>query len=95
MTDLEKYELINSTKSVEQLMEAVSKIGPIQGSKEEFSVENIHGSIRLIMLRPYYPYYNQLTRKFGLRQQMIYLMTYKKYDRLGLESGASFETKNN
>lgn len=96
MTDLEKYELINSTKYVSELVEAIEKIGPVKGTKREYSVDELKAAIDIVKQHPYYPYLNTLTRTYGIRQQMLYLVTYRKLDKpVEPNVGSSFETENN
>jgi hypothetical protein len=95
MTELEKYELINSTETFEELKSAVEKIGPIMGRGREWTVQHMIGAISVIedtetvvSIRDFYSpaqgvhgfcVFNTLTRSYGLRQQAIYLKLYKPY----------------
>lgn len=82
MTDFEKFELINSTESLEALKEAIIKIGglkaEIQGRTRVWPVSRILEGIETA--KNYfngtsYPYgLNSVTRNFGIRQQLLYLL---------------------
>lgn len=78
LTDLEKYDRVNSAESIEELEEAIKLIdngtGWIQGRSNTFTTEHqvaavgpvVRGSIDAA----------NLTRMFGIRQQALYLKHY-------------------
>jgi hypothetical protein len=81
MTDLEKFQLVNSCETAEDLVSAIKQIadpetGKIQGRVKEFSAKKMAGYVILVV--------NQelpaelLTREFGIRQQALYLRYYIK-----------------
>lgn len=76
MTELEKYELVNKAESMQQLEEAITKIGDsglIMGRNKPFKTEQQVAAVQAICNG--YPA-NLLTRQYGIRQQMLYLMHY-------------------
>lgn len=80
MTDLEKYELVNSCGSIQELQDAILKIGEagmIEGRKRYFDAENMANWVPAIVKENGYP--NHLTRKWGIRQQALYLKEYKLF----------------
>lgn len=75
MEELEKYELINSAESVEALKEAITKIGDIKIRKGDvWSSETMCEGIDNILLSK--SPFNRVTRQYGIRQQLMYLMHY-------------------
>lgn len=80
MTDLEKFELVNSCESIKELQDAILKIGEsgwIEGRKRIFDAENMANWVPAIVKENGYP--NYLTRKWGIRQQALYLKEYKLF----------------
>ncbi len=77
MTELEKYELINSSETIEQLKEAIIKIGDIQISNGNiWSSEKMNLRIdSVINGQPY----NMVTRNYGIRKQLLYLNHYGEF----------------
>lgn len=79
MTDLEKYELVNSCETVEALEAAIltftdPETGRIQGRRRNFDGATMASSVRPIVEGNGWP--NSLTREFGIRQQALYLKYY-------------------
>lgn len=75
MTELEKYETINKTETVEELENAVDLVWPsdyIDGMTRKFDKEKMKGYIKGIVDSSI-EQANVLTRKYGLRQQALYL----------------------
>ena len=80
MTELEKYELVNSCESIKELQNAILKIGEsgmIEGRKRIFDAENMANCVPTIVKENGYP--NYLTRKWGIRQQALYLREYELF----------------
>lgn len=80
MTELEKYELVNSCESIKELQNAILKIGEsgmIEGRKRIFDSEKMANWVPVIIKENGYP--NYLTRKWGIRQQALYLREYEKF----------------
>ena len=80
MTELEKYELVNSCESIQELQNAILKIGEsglIEGRKNIFSSKTMANWVPVIVKENGYP--NYLTRKWGIRQQALYLREYKLF----------------
>lgn len=80
MTDLEKFELVNSCESIKELQNAILKIGEsglIEGRKRIFDAEKMANCVPTIVKENGYP--NYLTRKWGIRQQALYLREYKLF----------------
>lgn len=84
MTDLEKYNRVNSCETIEELCECIRKFstnkGAISGRTRVFMSES--------MVKNAIEYYddntnqvppNGVTRVFGLRQQLMYLKYYKPF----------------
>lgn len=72
MTDLEMWEAVNASKTVEELKEAISNYGSITISNGEvWNSEFMNLGIDLICLEQ--APYNRVTRKFGIRQQLYFL----------------------
>lgn len=73
MTDLEKYNKVNQTESLQELAEVIRGFAPngnIQGRARKFSSE-----LMAIACENYSLFYhNTLTREFGIRQQAIMLL---------------------
>ena len=80
MTELEKYELVNSCETIKELQDAILKIGEsgmIEGREKIFDSEKMAAWVPFIVKENYYP--NSLTRKWGIRQQALYLREYSKF----------------
>ncbi len=79
MTDLEKYEAVNKSNSLEELAQVIESFadenGVIQGRTRGFPAGKMADYCRNY---PDYPR-NTLTREFGIRQQAMYLEYYGKY----------------
>jgi len=89
MDELTKWELINSSETIESLQEAILKIGTenngfIKGRSKEWDAELqvmyvkyvVEDSYPLIEQKIIGP--NLLTRSYGIRQQALYLKHYSK-----------------
>lgn len=78
MTDLEKYQLINSCETVEDLEKAILAFqesdGSISGRTRDFNAERMASYVKGVVTEGLVP--NFLTRKFGIRQQALYLRYY-------------------
>jgi hypothetical protein len=73
MTELEMWEAVNASKTVEELKEAITKYGNITISTGEvWTPEFMNSGIDLIVAN--LAYYNRVTRKFGIRQQLYFLL---------------------
>jgi len=75
MTDLEKYEKVNQTKSLTALAEVIRSFavdGMIQGRVRKFNAEKMANFCEQYSLL----YGNTLTREFGIRQQAMMLLFY-------------------
>lgn len=82
MTELEKYEAVNSSNSIEELQEAIrligensSEKGSIMGRKHSFKVEQQCTGVELIVKEGARA--NICTRSYGIRQQALYLKYYE------------------
>lgn len=79
MTELEKYELINSCESVAELETAIHKMGDITIRKGDvWTADTMCERIQNI-LQSKSPF-NRVTRVYGIRQQLMYLMHYNFID---------------
>lgn len=81
MTELEKYEKVNSCETVEELEQAILEIGKelnntILGRKYSYSSETMASYCKDVFNGKLSA--NLLTRNYGIRQQMFYLMFYIK-----------------
>ena len=80
MTELEKYEKVNSCETVEELKQAILElggdIGVILGRENCFDAKRMSDKCGLVFQGKLEP--NILTRNYGIRQQMFYLMYYSK-----------------
>lgn len=78
MTDLEKYNLVNSCETVEELTNAVLALtdedGMIQGRIRAFDGRRMAENVNLVVT--YGVQANVLTREFGIRQQALYIAYY-------------------
>lgn len=79
MTDLEKFQLVNSCETENELKKAILKLadenGMIQGRKRSFSAYEMADSVQYV-INDNYPA-NALTREFGIRQQALYIAYYR------------------
>ena len=76
MTELEKYQLVNSCETVEGLTNAIRQIadpetGKIQGRVKEFDSQRMAGYVTFVINEGAPA--NLLTREFGIRQQALYI----------------------
>lgn len=90
MTELEKYQAVNDTKSLEELADVIESFadeyGQIQGKYELHDAGLMAERCRKLVGFDLWKSYitlgrirlGQLTRKYGIRQQAIYLKTYKR-----------------
>lgn len=76
MTELEKYEAVNKSKTLKELAEVIESFadekGWIQGRARNFNA----GVMASICRRYNLGEHNMLTREFGIRQQAMYLLFY-------------------
>lgn len=81
MTDLEKYELVNKAESIKELEDAIlacaEENGQINGRARPFDAKWMASRVAPVVKEEGYP--NNLTRRFGIRQQALYLREYKKF----------------
>lgn len=82
MTDLEKYELVNSCETIEELQAAILKLadenGVIQGKSRIFNAAKMAElTKRFISDKTSIIPANSITRNWGLRQQALYLKYYQ------------------
>lgn len=76
MTNLEKYEAVNKTETLQELADVIRSFaneeGMIQGRTRQFSAEAMAK-----MCENYdYAIHNRLTREFGIRQQAMMILFY-------------------
>jgi len=76
MTDLEKFQVVNSCETAKELVDAIKKIsnqetGKIQGRNREFDSQRMAGYVTFVVNEGAPA--NLLTREFGIRQQALYL----------------------
>lgn len=79
MDELKKYKLINKAETVEELkeaIEAISEKGMIKGRRKSYMADEMIAMVDFIY-NDNYPL-NFLTRNYGIRQQMLYLLHYNK-----------------
>ena len=77
MTELEKYELVNQCDTIEDLANAILAIAngsEIQGRQESFDAEEMAQDVEYVVKHDRRA--NVLTRKYGIRQQALYLKYY-------------------
>lgn len=75
MTELEKYEIINKSRSVEELKNAIKEIGDLKISTGEiWTVDQMCEYIDRIYEGD--APYNMATRRYGIRQQIMYIKYY-------------------
>jgi hypothetical protein len=78
MTDLEKYEAVNSSKTLNKLANVIRSFGvegEIQGRERKFDCEKMADHCESYSLQGH----NFLTREFGIRQQAMMLSFYDRY----------------
>jgi hypothetical protein len=79
MTELEKYQLINTTDSVKELQDVILKIadkgGKIEGRSKIWDAKQQSEDVEHVVRGSKPP--NRLTRSYGIRQQAIYLLYYR------------------
>jgi hypothetical protein len=78
MSELEKYEMINSCETVEALSKAILRLtdpttGFIQGRIRKFDGVKMASVVGLVVNQN--GLHNWLTREYGIRQQALYLKT--------------------
>lgn len=80
MTDLEKYELVNSCETRQALKDAIMAFaeedGSIRGRTRSFNAARMAENVDAVVGGQEIP--NVLTREFGIRQQALYLNWYHK-----------------
>jgi len=78
MTDLEKYNLVNSCETTKELQNAIlafaDEDGSIMGRSRPFSAEKMASFVPLVISQGANP--DLLTREFGIRQQALYISYY-------------------
>ena len=79
MTDLEKFQLVNSCETVKELKDAIIKLsnteGYIQGRTRIFDGIRMSNNVASVVNKTLDP--RVLTREFGIRQQALYLSYYE------------------
>lgn len=81
MEEIKKWELINSAETFDDLKEAILQLGTVQGRAKPWDVDHMLKAIDKIIAFGGYPHtYRMLTRSYGIRQQMMYIMTYTKFE---------------
>ena len=82
MSDLEKYELVNTAESIIQLEQAILSLadedGMIRGRTQKFDAAWMASKVKEIVIDEGWSNPNNLTREFGIRQQALYLRYYEK-----------------
>ena len=80
MTDLEKYETVNSCESFAELLiilkSFANKMGIVEGRTKGFSADKMILACKYWWDSPHLIEPNCMTRMWGLRQQMMYLRYY-------------------
>ena len=75
MEELEKWQLINSCETAEDLSGAILKIadcfGLIQGYAKSWPASTMSSNVDLFMAQDFY--ITTLTRAYGIRQQALYI----------------------
>jgi hypothetical protein len=73
MKELEMWQAVNASLTVEQLKKAITEYGDIEiSSGEIWSAEQMNLGIDLIVNNQ--AAWNRVTRKFGIRQQLYFLL---------------------
>lgn len=80
LTDLEKYDRVNSAESIQDLEEAIRLVADgsdwIQGRSKTFNTDHQVAAVGPVVRGSIIP--ETLTRMFGIRQQALYLRYYEK-----------------
>lgn len=79
MEEVEKWKRINSCETHEELKKAIIEIADndnIQGSKKSWKASYQSDVVQFLWENPTIEM-NMLTRSYGIRQQMIYLLYYR------------------
>lgn len=77
MTELEKFQTINSCETHEELAKAIidiSENGIIQGRSRDFNAADMASRVPFVIAGLIIP--NFLTRSYGIRQQAMYIAFY-------------------
>lgn len=80
MNDLQKYEAVNACETLEELANVIKSFAgkdfKIEGRNRKFSAESMAEAA--LDFKTYYDtgYANVLTRKWGIRQQAMYILYY-------------------
>jgi hypothetical protein len=95
MTELEKYEAVNKTETVEELQNVILSLadeqGMVMGRTRPFHAAQQAKNLEIVMEG--YPA-NLLTRSYGIRQQALYIAYYKSIDKLDNNRAQVFINKN-
>lgn len=80
MSELEKYELVNKCETIEELRYAILQLSndnnQIEGRERFFNGERMSDNVLNVVNGYGSP--NLLTRKYGIRQQALYIKYYEK-----------------
>jgi len=80
MTELQKYEIVNSAESLDQLSTAILFIndsnGDIRGRNRMFNGVKMAAMCYQVPKLPY----SVLTRNYGIRQQAMYIVHYEELE---------------
>lgn len=83
MSELEKYQLVNSCETSDELASAILQLadesGEIMGRHRPFSAEKMASYVPIVINQGANP--NLLTREFGIRQQALYI-TYSQITKM-------------
>lgn len=78
MSELERYEAVNNANTLEKLADVVRSFadenGMIQGRERQFNAEDMAEKCANCFMHPY----EVLTRNWGIRQQAMMLIYYKR-----------------
>lgn len=80
MTELEKYQRVANSETIEELLEVVESFavgGMIQGRTKKFPVEDMIRGMRQYYLTSNLVQPNVATREYGIRGKMMELTYYK------------------
>lgn len=75
LTEVSKYQAIQNSKTAAQLCSAIDRIGPVKGTKATFEPKKLKEIVQHIYQHS--APFNMLTRSYGLRQQLMYIMYYE------------------
>ena len=75
LTELHKYELVNSADTFAKLHSVLAQLGLVQGSRSLYPAEM--SQLRLLAYQGGRCSPNALTRSYGIRQQAMYLRYYE------------------